>query len=49
MSIPSVDVHTLGFAAERKYNNPYKINLHVNTTTTDSNVDTIVCSISNKT
>ena len=49
MSTPSVDVHTLSFAGERKYNNPYKINLHINTTTIDSNVDTIVCSISNKT
>ena len=49
MSTPSVDVHTLSFAGERKYNNPYKINLHVNTTTIDSNVDTIVCSISNMT
>ena len=49
MSTPSVDVHTLSFAGERKYNNTYEINLHVNTTTIDSNVDTIVCSISNKT
>ena len=49
MSTPSVEVHTLSFAGERKYNNTYEINLHVNTTTIDSNVDTIVCSISNKT
>ena len=49
MSTPGVDVHTLSFAGERTYNNPYKINLHVNTTTIDSNVDTIVCSLSNKT
>ena len=48
MSTPSVDVHTLSFAGERKYNNPHKINLHINTTTINSNVDTIVCSISNK-
>ena len=32
-----------------KYNNTYEINLHINTTTIDGNVDTIVCSISNKT
>ena len=42
MSTTSVDIHTLSFAGGRKYNNPYK-------TTIDSNVDTIVCSISNKT
>ena len=48
-STPSVDVNTLSFAGGRKYNNTYEINLHVNTTTIDSNVDTIVCSISNKT
>ena len=49
MSTPSVEVHTLNFAGERKYNNTYEINLHINTTTINSNVDTIVCSISNKT
>ena len=49
ISTPSVDVNTLSFAGGRKYNNTYEINLHVNTTTIDSNVDTIVCSISNKT
>ena len=49
MSTPSVDVHTLSFAGGRKYNNTYEINLHVDTTTIDSNVDTIVCSISDKT
>ena len=49
ISTPSMDVHTLSYAGERKYNNPYKINLHVNTTTIDSNVDPIVCSLSNKT
>ena len=49
MSTLSVDVPTLSYAGERKYNNPHKINLHVDTTTIDSNVDTIVCSISNKT
>ena len=49
MSTPSVDVHTLSFAGGRKYNNTYEINLHIDTTTIDSNVDTIVCSISDKT
>ena len=49
MSSPSVEVHTLSFAGERKYNNAYEINLHVNATILNSNVDTIVCSISNKT
>ena len=48
ISTPSVDVHTLSYAGERKYNNPHNINLHVDTTTINSNVDTIVCSISNK-
>ena len=49
MSTPSVEVYTLSFAGERKYNNTYEIKLHVNTTTIDCNVETIVCSISNKT
>ena len=49
MITPSVDVHTLSFAGGRKYNNTNEINLHVDTTTIDSNVDTIVCSISDKT
>ena len=49
ISTPSVDVNTLSFAGGRKYNNTYEINLHINTTTIDSNIDTIVCSISNKT
>ena len=44
-----MDVNTLTFAGGRKYNNAYEINLHINTTTIDSNIDTIVCSISNKT
>ena len=44
MITPSVEVHTLSFAGERKYNNKYEINLHVNTATINSNVDTIVCS-----
>ena len=49
MSTSSVDVHTLSFAGGGKYDNTYEINLHVDTTTIDSNVDTIVCSISDKT
>ena len=49
VSTPSVDVNTLSFARGRKYNNAYEISLHVNTNTIDSSVDTIVCSISNKT
>ena len=49
ISTPIVDVNTLSFAGGRKYNNTYEINLHVNTTAIDSNIDTIVCSISNKT
>ena len=49
ISTPSVDVNTLSFAGGRKYNNTYEINLHINTTTIDSNIDTIVFSISNKT
>ena len=44
-----MDVHTLSFAGGKKYNNTYEINLHVDTTTIDSNIDTIVCSIVNKT
>ena len=47
ISSPSVDVNTLSFAGGRKYNNTFEINLHINTTTIDSNVDIIVCSISN--
>ena len=49
MSIPSVDVHTLSFAGGRKYENAYEITLHIDTTTIDSNVNTIVCSNSDKT
>ena len=49
MSTPSVDVHTLSFAGGRKFNNKNDINLHIDTTTIDSNIDTIVCTTSNKT
>ena len=48
ISTPSVDVNTLSFAGGRKYNNTYEISLHINTATIDSNVNAIVCSISNK-
>ena len=48
MSTPSVDVQTLSFAGKRMYNNTCGTNLHVNTTTIDSNIDPIVCSNSNK-
>ena len=49
MSTPSVDVHTLRSAGGRKYETAYEITLHIDTTTIDSNVNTIVCSISDKT
>ena len=49
MSTPNVDVHTLSPAGRRMYNNTCGTNLRVNTTTIDSNIDTIVCSSSNKT
>ena len=49
MSTPGVDVHTLSFAGKRMYNITCGNNLHINTSTIDSNVDTIVCSSSNKT
>ena len=49
ISTPSVDVNTLSFVGRRMYNNTYGTNLHVNTTTIDSNIDTIVCSSNNKT
>ena len=49
MSTPSVDVQTLSFAGGRKYENAYEITLHIYTTTIDSNVNTIVCSNSDKT
>ena len=44
-----MDVNTLSFAGGRKYNNTSETNLHINTTTIDSNIDTFVCFISNKT
>ena len=49
MSTPSVDVNTLSFAGRRMYNNTCGTNLHINTNTIVSNIDTIVCSSSNKT
>ena len=42
MSTPIVDVHTLSFAGRRMYNNKCEINLHIDTTTIDSNIDIIV-------
>ena len=49
MSTPSVDVNTLSFAGKGMYHNTCGTNLHINTITIDSNIDTIVCSSSNKT
>ena len=49
MNTSSVDVHTASFAGRRKYNNKYEINQQVDTTTIDSNIDTIVCATSNRT
>ena len=49
MSTPSVDVITLCFAGRRMYNNTCETNLPINTTTIDSNNDTIVCSSISKT
>ena len=48
MNTPSVDVNTLSFADKRKYN-ICGTSLYINTTTTNSNNDTIVCSGSYKT
>ena len=48
MSTPSVDVHTLSFAGGGKYSDKYEINVHIDTTTIDSNIDTIVCATSKK-
>ena len=42
ISTPSVDVNTLSFAGGRKYN-ARGTSLHINTTTIDSNIDTIIC------
>ena len=49
VSIPSVGVNTLSFAGRRMYTNTCGTNLHQNTTTLNSIIDTIVCSSSNKT
>ena len=49
MSTPSVNVNTLSFAGKRMYNITCGTNLHINTSTIDSNVDTIACSSSYKT
>ena len=47
MSTPSVDVNTLRFAGKIKYN-ICGTSLHINTTTIDSNINTIVCTGSDK-
>ena len=47
MSTPSVDVNTLSFTGERKYN-ICGTSLHINTITINSNNDSIVCSDSYK-
>ena len=47
ISTPSVDVNTLSFAGERKYN-ICGTSLHINTTTINSNIDTILCTCSDK-
>ena len=46
---PSVDVHTLSHAGGKKYENACGVTLNIYTTTINSYVHTIVCSISNKT
>ena len=45
----SVDVHTLSHAGGRKYENACGATLNMDITTFNSNVNTIVCSISSKT
>ena len=42
ISTPSVDVNTISFAGGRKYNT-CGTSLHINTTSIDSNIDTILC------
>ena len=49
ISTPSVDVHTLSYAGGNKYENGCRVTLNIDTTTINSNVNTIVCSASNKT
>ena len=44
----SVDVHTLSHARGRKYENAWGATLNMDTTTLNSNVNTIVCFISSK-
>ena len=49
MTTPSADVQTLSHAGGRKYENACEASLNMDTTTLNSNVNIIVCSISNKT
>ena len=48
MITPSVDVHTLSHAGGRKYENVYRATLNTDTTTLNSNVNTIIYFISSK-
>ena len=48
MITPSVDVHTLSHTGGRKYENACEATLNTDTTTLNSNVNTIVCFISSK-
>ena len=48
MITPSVDVHILSHAGGRKYENVCRATLNTDTTTLNSNVNTIVCFISSK-
>ena len=49
MITPSVDVHTLSHAGGKKYDNACGATLSIDTATINSNVHTIICSISNRT
>ena len=46
---PSVDIKTVSHAGGRKYENACGAILNMDTTTLNSNVNIILCSISNKT
>ena len=48
MITPSVDVHTLSHAGGRKYENVCGATLNTDTTTLNSNVNTIICFINSK-
>ena len=49
MSTISMDVLTLSYPGGKKYENACRITINIDTTTIDSNVNTIVCSTINKT